>query len=151
MDAGTLHEAIADVCPVISTSVPDPDNRNTWSFIPGQGATQPEIDAGNNVVATIPMDPIPPVTSADFIKRFTDAEYLKLQQEIDATKQQADITLMRAWDILIALPILNPNGPEAQSLKSVLIGHGILTQARADEIFGTGAAQIKGWGLGNGR
>jgi hypothetical protein len=54
MDAGTLHDAIAEVCPVVSTSVGDEDDRSTWLFIPGEQATQPQIDAGNNVIATIP-------------------------------------------------------------------------------------------------
>ena len=39
-------------------------------------ATQAEIDAGNNVIATIPIDPATAVPTGDFIARWTNAEYL---------------------------------------------------------------------------
>jgi hypothetical protein len=60
MDAGTLHEAIAEVGPITSCSVGKSDDRSTWTWEPGSGATQAQIDAGNNVVATIPIDYEPP-------------------------------------------------------------------------------------------
>lgn len=64
MDAGTLHDAIVDAgCPTISTVVGKSDDRSTWSFMPGVDATQPQIDAGNNVIATIAVD-------AKFVSRF---------------------------------------------------------------------------------
>ena len=53
MDAGTLYDAIAEICPVISTTVGKADDRSTWSFVPGENATQAQIDAGNNVIATL--------------------------------------------------------------------------------------------------
>lgn len=67
MDAGTLHRAIAEVCPVAGTTVVDADDRSTWSFMPGEGATQPQIDAGNNVIATIAPEsqPAPPAPAED--------------------------------------------------------------------------------------
>jgi hypothetical protein len=61
MDAGTLHLEIAKVCPCASVRVVDPDKRETWSFTPGEGATPEQVTAGNNVIATIPVDfkPLP--------------------------------------------------------------------------------------------
>lgn len=56
MDAGTLHAEIAKVCPVTSTRVVDGDDRTTWSFDPGAGATDAEKTAGQNVIDTIPVD-----------------------------------------------------------------------------------------------
>lgn len=60
MDAGTLHNAIAEVCPVDSVSVGKSDDRATWSFDPDKEATPEQIAAGNNVIATIPVDYKPP-------------------------------------------------------------------------------------------
>jgi hypothetical protein len=56
MDAGTLHKEIAKVCPVTNVTMGKPDDRATWAFNPKEGATQEQIDAGNNVIATIPME-----------------------------------------------------------------------------------------------
>jgi hypothetical protein len=64
MDAGTLYGAIAEVCPVISTRVGVADDRATWSFEAGTEATPAQIDAGNNVCATIPVDYQPPPVAA---------------------------------------------------------------------------------------
>lgn len=56
MDGPTLQDAISEVCPVATTKVIDGNDRATWSFTPAAGATQAQIDAGNNVIATIPVD-----------------------------------------------------------------------------------------------
>ena len=56
MDAGTLYAEIAEVCPVISTSVGVGDDRATWSWQPAGSANQSQIDAGNNVVQTIDVN-----------------------------------------------------------------------------------------------
>ena len=76
MDAGTLYDAIAEVSPVVSTTIGKPDDRATWKWEPGTNATQAQIDAGNNVVATIPVE-IKNTTlpASEFIGRFTNAEY----------------------------------------------------------------------------
>lgn len=65
MDAATLNNAIAEVCPVVSTSVGKADDRATWTFEPGEGATQEQIDAGNNIIATIPVEVPPPPPSQE--------------------------------------------------------------------------------------
>jgi hypothetical protein len=106
-------------------------------------ATAPEIAAADNVVATIPANTLPPLESADFINRFADAEYLLLKQ-----KQQTDITggnagSTRLWDIVIGKNSLDMNSADAQTLKAQLVTDGILTQARADEIFNSTVASRK--------
>jgi hypothetical protein len=131
MDAGTLHDAIAEVCPVENVVVGDADDRATWSFMPGPGATQAQIDAGNNVIATIPIDPLGAPATGDFIARWTNAEYkaLQLRRTSDNGKMAKD------WDNVTSDPTINMNKKKTQTLKSNLVADGILTQARADEIF----------------
>lgn len=131
MDAGTLHDAIAEVSPITSCSVGTADDRSTWTWVPGPEATQAQIDAGNNVVATIPIDPLGTVATGDFIARWTNAEYkaLQLRRTSDNGKMAKD------WDNVTSDPSINMNKKKTQTLKSNLVADGILTQARADEIF----------------
>ena len=131
MDAGTLHDAIAEVSPITSCSVGKADDRSTWTWVPGSEATQAQIDAGNNVIATIPIDPLGSPSTGDFIARWTNAEYLALQKRrtTDNGKMAKD------WDNVTSEPQLNMNKKKTQTLKTNLVADGILTQARADEIF----------------
>lgn len=132
MHAGTLNDAIIDAgCPTISTKVGKSDDRTTWSFIPATNATQPQIDAGNNVIATIPIDPLDMVPTGDFISRFTNAEYLSLQKRrtTDNGKMAKD------WDNVTSDGAINMNKKKTQTLKTNLVADGILTQQRANEIF----------------
>jgi hypothetical protein len=131
MDPGTLSDAIAEVSPIAACSIGKPDDRATWTWVPGAGATQPQIDAGNNVVATIPINTLGTVATGDFIARFTNAEYkaLQLRRTTDNGKMAKD------WDNVTSGPTINMNKKKTQTLKSSLVADGILTQARADEIF----------------
>lgn len=132
MDAGTLHEAIADVSPIASAVVGKSDDRATWSWLPGAGATQPQIDAGNNVVATIPIDPLTTaLTVPDFIGRFTNAEY----RAATATTWRQTAGNAKNWDVVVFQPSINFNKKSTTTLKTSLVTDGILTQARADVIF----------------
>jgi hypothetical protein len=132
MDVVTLHDAIAEVCPVISTSVGKEDDRATWSFVPGAGATQPQIDAGNNVIATIPIDSLNTALSTpEFIGRFTNAEY----RAATATTWRQTAGNAKNWDVVVFHPTINFNKKATTTLKTSLVTDGILTQARADEIF----------------
>jgi hypothetical protein len=131
MDAGTLQDAIAEVCPVVSTTVGKPDDRATWSFVPGAGATQPQIDAGNNVIATIPIDPKSAPSSADFIGRFTNAEY----RAATATTWRQTAGNAKNWDVVVFDPVVNLNKKKTVTLRDSLVADGILTAARASEIF----------------
>jgi hypothetical protein len=131
MDAGTLHDAIAEVSPITSCSVGKADDRSTWTWVPGLGATQPQIDAGNNVIATIPINQLGTVATGDFIARWTNAEYkaLQLRRTTDNGKMAKD------WDNVTSDAAINMNKKKTQTLKTSLVTDGILTQARADEIF----------------
>jgi WD40 repeat protein len=131
MDAATLNDAIAEVSPVISTSVGKPDDRTTWTWTPGAGATQPQIDAGNNVVATIPINPKSTLMTADWIGRFTNAEY----RAATATTWRQTAGNAKNWDVVVFDPVVNNNKKKTTTLKTSLVTDGILTQARADEIF----------------
>jgi hypothetical protein len=135
MDAGVLQSAIADVCPVLSVTVVDPVTRGSWSYVADPSATQAQKDAADNVIATIPIDPLPAIGPSEFINRFTDAEYLLLKQKQQTDFTANDISLTKIWDIVIGANVLDMNSSDAQTLKSRLVTDGVLTQARADEIF----------------
>jgi hypothetical protein len=60
MDSGTLYNAIAEVCPVLSAKCISQTDRSTWSYQADPSATQPQKDAADNVIATIPVDQAPP-------------------------------------------------------------------------------------------
>jgi hypothetical protein len=132
MDAATLHDAIIDAgCPTVSTSVGKSDDRATWSFVPATNATQPQIDAGNNVIATIPINPKSSPSSADFIGRFSNAEY----RAATATTWRQTAGNAKNWDVVVFDPVINLNKKKATTLKTSLVADGILTQERADVIF----------------
>jgi hypothetical protein len=131
MDAATLNDAIAEVSPVISTSVGKADDRATWTWVPGTNATQAQIDAGNNVVATIPIEIKSTLSAADFIGRFTNAEY----RAATATTWRQTAGNAKNWDVVVFEPTINMNKKKVTTLKTSLVTDGILTQARADEIF----------------
>jgi hypothetical protein len=131
MDAITLHDAIDDVCPVVSVRVVDSHDRTTWSFVPDAGATQAQVDAGNNVIATIPIDTLGLLATSEFISRWTNAEYkaLQLRRTSDNGKMAKD------WDITTADSAIPLDKKRTKNLAADLVAAGILTQARADEIF----------------
>jgi hypothetical protein len=131
MDAGTLYDAIAEVSPVTSTTVGKADDRSTWTWVPGTNATQPQIDAGNNVVATIPINPKSTLATADWIGRFTNAEY----RAATATTWRGTAGNAKNWDVVVFDTVVNMNKKKVNTLKTSLVTDGILTQARADEIF----------------
>lgn len=133
MDAGTLYDAIVDAgCPTVSTSVGDPNDRQTWTFVPAENATQEQINAGNNVIATIPVDiKNTGLSIPEFIGRFTNAEY----RAATATTWRQTAGNAKNWDVVVFEPAINFNKKKTDTLKTSLVTDGILTQARADEIF----------------
>ena len=101
MDAATLHDAIIEVCPIISCKVGKSDDRATWSFVPGEAATTEQVLAGENVIATIPIDTLnTAVPTGDFIARFTNAEYRKLQDR----RMSDNGKLGKDWDNVTSDP-----------------------------------------------
>jgi hypothetical protein len=131
MDAITLHDAIAEVCPVVSTSVGIPDDRATWSFIPADNATTTQIDAGENVIATIPIDTLGTLETAEFISRWTNAEYKALQSR----RMSDNGKTAKDFDVVTADRTIPLDKKRTKNLAAELVAAGILTQARADEIF----------------
>jgi hypothetical protein len=136
MDAGTLNNAIVEAgCPTISTTVGIPDDRATWSFVPAANATQPQIDAGNNVIATIPIDPLSVVSPGGLILRFTNAEYKAALDYHTSSLAAGTIGPKKTWDAMMGEASVNMNDRTVKSVKNGLVSAGVLTQARADEIF----------------
>lgn len=136
MDAGTLNDAIVQAgCPTISTSVGKLDDRATWSFVPGANATQPQIDAGNNVIATIPITPLSVVSPGGLILRFTNAEYKATLDYHTSSLAAGTIGPKKSWDAMMGEASINMNDRTVKSVKNGLVSSGILTQARADIIF----------------
>lgn len=133
MDAGTLFDAIiAAGCPIVSTTIGVPNDRATWSFIPGTDASQTQVNAGNNVIATIPVDTKNTgLLVADFIGRFTNAEY----RAAIATTWRSTAGNAKNWDVVVFDSVINFNKKKVDTLKTSLVTDSILTQARADEIF----------------
>ncbi len=132
MDAGTLDGLIREAgCPTVGTRVGKEDDRSTWSFEPASGNTQAQNDIGNNVIATTPIYPPSPLSSADFIGRFTNAEY----RAATATTWRQTAGNAKNWDVVVFQPSINLNKKATTTLKTSLVTDGILTQVRADEIF----------------
>ena len=104
MDAGTLHDAIAEVSPITSCSVGKADDRSTWTWVPQPGATQPQIDAGNNVIATIPIDPLTTVTPGVLVTRFTNGEYKQTLDYHTSSLAAGTIGPKKTWDTMIREP-----------------------------------------------
>jgi hypothetical protein len=75
------------------------------------------------------------IPTADFIARFTNAEYLKLEQKRAADIAAAKVGNSKNWDVVIADDSVNVTNQKAQTLKAQLVTDTVLTQARADEIF----------------
>jgi hypothetical protein len=89
MDALILHKAIAEVCPIISARIGVESDRTTWSFDPDPSATQAQIDAGNNVIATIDINltPVPSViTNRQFYQQLAVQSEITQQEALDAIR-----------------------------------------------------------------
>jgi hypothetical protein len=75
--------------------------------------------------------------TSDFIARWTNAEYLALEK-----KRRDDIAANKVgnaknWDVVVAEDNIDMNKQKFQNLKADLVTDGVLTQARANEIFDT--------------
>lgn len=136
MDAATLNDAIVVAgCPTVSTTVGVADDRATWSFVPAANATQPQIDAGNNVIATIPIDTLSVVSPGKLILRFTNAEYKATLDYHTSSLAAGTIGPKKTWDAMMGEASINMNERTVKSVKNGLVSSGVLTQARADAIF----------------
>lgn len=70
-----------------------------------------------------------------FIKRWTNAEYLALEKKRAADIAANKIGNAKNFDIVIAGDVMRLDSQKVMTLKADLVTDGILTQARADEIF----------------
>lgn len=136
MTPAHLLTAINDAgCPAVSSAVLDAADRATWSYTPTEQATPEQIAIGDNVIATIPMEIGDILTVDVFIGRWTNAEYLKLEQKRAADIGNAKVGNAKNWDQVMMSGAIDPNKKKVQTLKDDLVTSAILTQARADEIF----------------
>lgn len=131
MNSATLHAAIAEVCPVVSTTVGKSDDRSTWSFVPGEAATTDQVLAGESVVATIPIEQKPTLTSSELVGRFTNAEY----RGATAAAWRGSAGNAKNFDVVVLDPLIDLNKKKCTTLRDSLVADGILTAQRADEIF----------------
>lgn len=76
------------------------------------------------------------VGASDFVARFTNQEYLALEKKRAADIAADKVGNAKNWDIVLADVIIDLDTQKVQKLKADLVADGILTQARADEIFG---------------
>jgi len=73
--------------------------------------------------------------TAEFIARFTNQEYAKLGNVRVTDAQATKVGLSKNWDIVVLADVIELSNQKAQTLKADLVAAGVLTQARADEIF----------------
>jgi len=131
MDAGTLFDAIIPVCPIVGTNVGVPDNRTTWSYEAMPAATAQQKADADNVIATIPIDTLGSLATSEFISRWTNSEYRSLQDR----RMSDNGKLGKDWDTTTADSTIPLDKKRTKNMKADLVAAGILTQARADEIF----------------
>jgi hypothetical protein len=72
----------------------------------------------------------------EFIKRWTNAEYLALEKKRAADIAADKVGNAKNFDIVITADVLRLDSQKVTTLKADLVADGILTQQRADEIFG---------------
>jgi len=106
----------------------DPANRDRQEYdkwladggVPDPYVKPPKVSISNN---------------SDFIARFTNAEYAKLGNVRVTDAQASKVGVSKNWDIVVLADTIELSNQKAQTLKADLVTAGVLTQARADEIF----------------
>lgn len=81
------------------------------------------------------IDPSEILPTDEFIKRWTNQEYLALEKQRAADIAANKVGNAKNFDIAMAADVLRLNSQKVTTLKADLVADGILTQARADEIF----------------
>jgi hypothetical protein len=76
------------------------------------------------------------VGTSDFIARWTNAEYLALEKKRRDDVAANKVGNAKNWDVVVADDEIDMNKQKVQNLKADLVTDGVLTQQRADEIFG---------------
>jgi hypothetical protein len=105
-----------------------------WVAVADDTTTQ-DTYVNGAVVKYVPAIVLDLIAPADFIARFTNQEYLALEKKRRDDIASNNIGIAKNWDICIADATTNVNKQKMQNLKADLVTGGVLTQARADEIF----------------
>jgi len=82
------------------------------------------------------LDPLNFLPTEEFIKRWTNAEYLALEKKRAADVAANKIGNAKNFDIVMTSDVLRLDSQKVTTLKADLVTDGILTPARANEIFG---------------
>ena len=82
------------------------------------------------------IDPSEILPTEEFIKRWTNQEYLALEIHRAAEIAAGRIGNAKNFDTVMAADVLRLNSQKVTTLKADLVADGILTPERADEIFG---------------
>jgi hypothetical protein len=89
------------------------------------------------VAAHNPNKKLPSIVgTSDFIARWTNQEYLALEKKRRDDIANNKVGNAKNWDLVVADDAIDMSKQKVQSLKADLVADGVLTQARADEIFG---------------
>jgi hypothetical protein len=75
------------------------------------------------------------IRTDDFIARFTNQEYLSLCKQRAADINNNKVGYSKNWDVVVVSDQVNLAQQKVQKIKGDLVLAGVLTQARADEIF----------------
>jgi hypothetical protein len=75
------------------------------------------------------------IPTTDFIARFTNQEYLAVEKQRAADIGNNKVGYSKNWDIVVTEDVVDLNKQKSQKIKEDLVAAGVLTQARADEIF----------------
>ena len=80
-------------------------------------------------------DPNDILLTDEFIRRWTNQEYLALEKQRAADIAANKVGNAKNWDIVMAVDTMRLSSQKVTTLKADLVANGILTQARADAIF----------------
>jgi len=96
-----------------------------------QNTTLDEVIEAHDPTA-VPKSIIP---TDDFIARFTNQEYLAVCKQRATDIAANKVGYSKNWDVVVVSDQVNLAQQKVQKIKTDLVAAGVLTQARADEIF----------------
>lgn len=101
------------------------------NLTPAQNTTLDGVVAAHNPDAHLKN--IIPTT--DFIARFTNQEYAAVFKQRATDINNNKVGYSKNWDIVVTDDMVDLNKQKSQKIKEDLVAAGVITQARADEIF----------------
>jgi hypothetical protein len=75
------------------------------------------------------------IPTTDFIARFTNNEYAAIGKQRITDVNNNKVGYSKNWDIVMTSDMVDLNKQKSQKIKEDLVAAGVITQARADEIF----------------